>query len=108
MWLRSINNLNYLKELLDNGYVVRGPRKDHKRDLVSFKAFLKKEKVFMPECHLKNMNYEFVEPTVFTKGYKLAYKEINTTTIDQWFKSNYSLVKDDITIPLYLKGEKDA
>ena len=100
-----INSLNYLGTLYANGYVVKGPRNDPKRDLVSFKAFLKKEKMFMPECHLKNMNYEFVEPSMFTKGYKLAYKEIDTATIDQWFRSNYSLFKNEITIPLYLKGE---
>lgn len=103
MYLKPINSLNYLGTLYTNGYVVKGPRNDPKRDLVSFKAFLKKGKEFMPEYHLKNMNYEFVKPTVFTKGYKLAYKEINTTTVDRWFRSNYSLIKNGITILLYLK-----
>ena len=103
MYLKPINNLDYLKVLCDNGYVVRGPRNDPKRDLVSFRAFLKKEKMFMPEPHLINMNYKFVESSTFTKGYKLAYKEIDTTTINRWFKSNYSLIKDGMETSLYLK-----
>ena len=99
-----INNLDYLEELLDEGYVVKGPRKDPSRDLISFKAFLKKGKEFAPEVWLSNMGYEFVEPSTFTKGHKIAYKIIDEFP-DERFNSNYTLVKGKREIPLYLKVE---
>ncbi|NIA03390.1 MAG: hypothetical protein GWP12_02490 [Nitrospirae bacterium] len=99
-----INNLDYLEELLDEGYIVKGPRKDPSRDLISFKAFLKKGKEFVPELWLSNMGYEFVEPSTFTKGHKIAYKIINAFP-DERFNSNYTLVKGNRKIPLYLKVE---
>ena len=102
-----INNLDYLEELLDEGYVIKGPRKDPSRDLTSFKAFLKKGKEFAPEDWLSSMGYEFVEPSTFTKGHRLAYKIIDEFP-DQRFNSNYSLVKGKREIPLYLKTEVPA
>ena len=99
-----ISNLDYLEQLLDDGYVIKGPRKDPSRDLTSFKAFLKKGKEFAPEDWLSSMGYEFVEPSTFTKGYRIAYKIIDEFP-DQRFNSNYSLVKGKREIPLYLKTE---
>lgn len=97
-----INNLDYLAELLDEGYVVKGPRKDPSRDLISFKAFLKKGKEFVPELWLSNMGYEFIESSTFTKGHRIAYKIIDEFP-DERFNSNYTLVKGNREIPLYLK-----
>ena len=102
--VEPINTLDYLKELLDDGYVVKGPRKDPSRDLISFKAFLKKGKEFVPELWLSNMGYEFVEPSTFTKGHKIAYKIIDEFP-DERFNSNYTLVKGEKIFPLYLKVE---
>ena len=103
-FVRPINNLDYLEELLNEGYVIKGPRKDPSRDLTSFKAFLKKGKEFAPEDWLSSIGYEFVEPGTFTKGHRIAYKIIDEFP-DQRFNSNYSLVKGKKEIPLYLKTE---
>jgi hypothetical protein len=102
--VEPINTLDYLEELLDQGYVIKGPRKDSSRDLISFKAFLKKGKEFAPEGWLSHMGYEFVEPSTFTKGHKIAYKIIDEFP-DERFNSNYTLVKENREIPLYLKVE---
>ncbi len=102
--VEPINTLDYLEELLDQGYVIKGPRKDSSRDLISFKAFLKKGKEFAPEVWLSHMGYEFVEPSTFTKGHKIAYKIIDEFP-DERFNSNYTLVKGNREIPLYLKVE---
>ena len=72
--------------------------------LISFKAFLKKGKEFAPEDWLSSMGYEFVEPNRFTKGHRIAYKIIDEFP-DQRFNSNYSLVKGEREILLYLKTE---
>jgi hypothetical protein len=90
--------------LLNEGYFIKGPRKDPSRDLISFKAFLKKGKEFAPEVWLSNMGYKFVEPSTFTKGHRIAYKIIDEFT-DERFNSNYSLIKGKREIPLYLKVE---
>jgi hypothetical protein len=100
--VEPINTLDYLEELLDQGYVIKGPRKDPSRDLISFKAFLKKGNEFAPEVWLSHMGYEFVEPSTFTKGHKIAYKKIDEIP-DERFNSNYTLVKGNREIPLYLK-----
>ena len=102
--VEPINTLDYLDELLGQGYVIKGPRKDSSRDLISFKAFLKKGKEFVPEVWLSHMGYEFVEPSTFTKGHKIAYKIIDEFP-DERFNSNYTLVKGKRKIPLYLKLE---
>jgi len=99
-----IKNVDDLEELLDRGYVIKGPRKDPSRDLISFKAFLKKGKDFAPEDWMSHMGYKFVEASTFTKGHKIAYKIIDECP-DERFNSNYTLVKGKKEIPLYLKVE---
>jgi len=101
-FVKPINNLDYLEELLNKGYTIKGPRKDPSRDLISLKAFLKRGKEFTPEDWISSSGYEFVEPSIFTKGYRILYKIINGFS-DERFKSNYSLVKGEREIPLYLK-----
>jgi hypothetical protein len=99
-----INSLDYLQELLNDGYIIKGPRKEPSRDLASFKAFLKKGKEFAPEDWLSNNGYKFVEPSIFTRGHRIAYKIIDDFP-DERFNSNYSIVKGEKEIPLYLKSE---
>ncbi len=105
-----INKLDYLEELLNEGYNIKGPRTskdpeaDPRRDLISFKAFLKKGKEFAPEDWLSSMGYKFVEPNRFTQGHRIAYKIIDEFP-DERFKSSYSLLKEGKEIPLYLKVE---
>lgn len=102
--IEPINNLENLEKLLDAGYTIKGPRKEASRDLAAFKAFIKKGKEFAPENWLANNGYKFVEPSTFTKGHRIAYKTINDFP-DERFNSNYSLVKGEQEIPLYLKTE---
>jgi hypothetical protein len=101
-FVKPIHTLDYLDELLGKGYVIKGPRNDSSRDLISFKAFLKKGKEFAPEGWLSHMGYEFIEPSTFTKGHKIAYKMIDEFP-DERFNSNYTLVRENREIPLYLK-----
>ena len=103
-FVRPIKTIDYLEELLNEGYIIKGPRKDPSRDLISFKAFLKKGKEFAPEDWLSSMGYKFVEPSTFTKGHRIAYKIIDDFP-DEQFNSNYSLVKGQREIVLYLKTE---
>lgn len=101
---KPIKTIDELEETLSEGYTIKGPRKDPSRDLVSFKAFLKKGREFAPEDWLAENGYKFVEPSTFTKGHKIAYKMIDDFP-DERFNSNYSLVKGDVEIVLYLKAE---
>ena len=50
------------------------------------------------------MGYQFVEPNTFTKGHRIAYK-VTDDFPDERFHSNYSLLKEQKEIPLYLKVE---
>ena len=74
------------------------------KDLSIFKAFLRKGHEFAPEDWLSSNGYQFVEPSTFTKGRRLAYK-LNEKFPDERFMSNYSLLKGNNEIPLYLKVE---
>ena len=102
--LEPIKDTGYLEKLIEEGYRVKGPRQDPSKDLITFKAFLKKGHEFAPEDWLSSNGYQFVEPGTFTKGFRLAYKLIGDFP-DERFRSNYSLLKGDKEIPLYLKTE---
>jgi hypothetical protein len=99
-----INSIEYLERLLGAGFGIKGPRKDAERDLAAFKSFLSKGKEFAPEDWLAQNGYKFVEPSTFTKGHRIAYKMINDFPNER-FNSNYSLIRGDKEIPLYLKSE---
>ena len=103
--LHPIKDMDYLQKLMEKNYVFKGPRKDVSKDLLVFKRFLKRGHEFIPENWLESRGYEFVEPNSFTKGYKLAYK-IKEGVLVQYFKSNYSLSKENRRIYLYLKYEE--
>jgi len=103
--LSPIRDLNYFQELLKNGYSLKGPRGDAAKNLTVFKRFLKKGHEFIPEKWLRDKGCEFVEPSTFTQGLKLAYK-VDKENLEEYFKSNYSLYKNNLEIPLYLKKEQ--
>ena len=104
MELKPIKDIDYLEKLIEEGYRVKGPRQDTSKDLITFKVFLRKGHEFAPEDWLSSNGYQFVEPSTFTKGRRLAYKMIEGFP-DERFKSNYSLLKGGKEIPLYLKVE---
>ena len=101
---KPLNSAEYLDELLAEGYTVRGPRNDPERDSASLKRHLEKGKEYAPEVWLAESGYKFVEPSTFTKGYRIAYKIIDDFP-DERYNSNYSLVRADKEMPLYLKME---
>jgi hypothetical protein len=102
--LQPLNSAGHLDELLGEGYVVKGPRNDPQRDAASLRRQLEKGKEYTPEVWFPQNGYKFVEPSTFTKGYRIAYKIIDAFP-DERYNSNYSLVKGDTEIPLYLKVE---
>ena len=97
-----IKDIDYLQELIDAGYVIDGPRHDAKRDTAAIKAIIKKGNEFAPQSWLEKEGYQFIEPNNFTKGFRLAYKMVDDFP-DERFQSNYTLVTNELRIPLYLK-----
>ncbi len=102
--IKPIKDIGYLEKLIDEGHIVKGPRQEPSKDLIAFKAFLRKGHEFAPEDWLSSNGYQFVEPSTFTKGFRLAYKLIEEFP-DERFRSSYSLLTGDKEIPLYLKVE---
>jgi hypothetical protein len=87
---------------MEEEYVLEGPREDASKNLAVFERFLRRGHQFTPEDWLESRGYEFVEPSTFTKGYKLAYG-MKEDVLVQYFRSNYSLHKKDRKICLYLR-----
>ena len=102
--VKPIKDSGYLKELLDQGYRVVGTRQDPEKDREGIERFLQRGHEFFPEEWLLADGFELVEPSQFTKGHKLAYRD-SEGKLEQYFRSNYSLVKGDETVYLYLIHE---
>jgi len=102
-----IKDIGYLQKLMEKGYVLEGPRQNPSKDLLVFQRFLRREHSFVPEDWLESRGYEFVEPSSFTKGFKLAYI-IKDGVLEQYFRSNYSLCRNDRKIHLYLREEEKS
>jgi hypothetical protein len=102
-----IKDIAYLQKLMEKGYVLEGPRQNPSKDLLVLKRFLRRGHGFVPEDWLKSRGYEFVEPSSYTKGFKLAYM-IKDGVLVQYFRSNYSLYRNDRKIFLYLREEEKA
>ena len=102
--LKPLNSAEHLDNLLSQGYAVKGPRNDPERDSASLRRYLERGKEYTPEVWLAENGYKFVEPSTFTKGYRIAYRIVDDFP-DERYNSNYSVVKADKEIPLYLKME---
>ena len=103
-FLGPIKDIAYFRKLMEEEYVLEGPRKDPSKNRVVFERFLRRGHEFIPENWLESKGYAFVDPSTFTKGYKLAYK-MKEAVLEQYFRSNYSLHKKDRKICLYIKEE---
>lgn len=101
---KPIQNLEDILTLINNGYILKGPRNDQEKDLKIFEAFLKKGKEFAPEPMLVELGFRLVEPNQFTNGFWIAFKMVNDFP-DERYNSNYTLLKDDQEIKLYLQKE---
>lgn len=102
--IKPIKDIGYLERLINEGYILKGPRQDFSKNLGIIKRILRRGHELIPEDWLISRGYELVEPSTFTKGLKLAYK-LTEGIIEQYFRSNYSLSKKNSEIPLYLKYE---
>ena len=100
----KITSYEALERLIGEGYVLTGPRPAMEKNLRAVKGIFKRGLEVIPETWFVANGYGFVEPSKFTKGFKLAYKA-DGTEVEQYFKSKYSLTKDDTETPLYLLHE---
>ena len=87
--IKPIKDIGYLERLINEGYVLKGPRQDFYKNLGVVKRILRRGHELIPEDWLISRGYELVEPSIFTKGLKLAYK-LTDGLIEQYFRSNYS------------------
>ena len=100
--IERIKNIDDLKRLLKEGYILKGPRKGSQENLKAIERFFGKGLQFFSEEWLLQQGYKLVEPSKFSKGVKFAFKLIEGYP-DKYFKSNYSLLKENKEIYLYLK-----
>jgi len=105
--INPIKEVAYLQKLMEKGYILEGPRQNPSKDLLVFKRFLRKGHGFVPENWLESRGYKFVEPSGLTKGFKLAYM-MKDGALVQYFRSNYSLNRNDRKICLYLREKEKA
>jgi len=102
--IEKIKNIKVLKQLLDKGYSLKGPRENAEDNLKAIEMFFRRGRQFLSEDWLVQQGYKLVEPSNFTKGLKFAFKLENGYP-DKYFKTNYSLLKEGKEIALYLKYE---
>jgi hypothetical protein len=100
----TIKDMKALKDLLKQGYILKGPRKDSQQNLKAIEMYFKRKRSFYSEDWLLEQGYELVEPSAFTKGLKFAFK-LRDNFPKKYFKSNYSLAREDKEVALYLKYE---
>jgi hypothetical protein len=100
----TIKDMKALNDLLKQGYILKGPRKSSVENLKAIEMYFNRNRCFYSEDWLLEQGYEFVEPSAFSKGLKFAFK-LRDNFPDKYFKSNYSLVREDKEVALYLKYE---
>jgi hypothetical protein len=100
-----IKDIDYLQKLINENYIIKGQKRDPSRNVIVLRRFIRRGHEFVPENWLKSRGFEFVEPSHFTKGYKLAHKT-KDEVLELYFESNYSLCKNNNEIHLYCKYEK--
>jgi hypothetical protein len=102
--VRPIESDTDVEALVEHGFQIKGPRGEPSKDLVSFQRILKTGRVFIPETWLVAQEYQAVEPSPFTQGKKILWKEKDNFP-DEYASSNYTLIRGEEEIPLYLKVE---
>lgn len=100
--IEKIKDVKSLKQLLEKGYTLKGPRETAAQNLKAIEMFFRRSRQFLSENWLIQKGYKLVEPSNFTKGLKFAFKLIEGYP-DKYFKTNYSLIKGGKEIALYLK-----
>lgn len=103
--IEPIENLAALESLIDSGYTLVGPRKSEEADKKAIERFFNKGHVFFPERCLVGGGCTLVEPSVLSKGLKIAYT-CEGEDLKRYFLSNYYLQKGDEKVLLYLRMEE--
>ena len=106
--IKAISTESYLDEIIDSGWLIKGPRKDPEKDLLAAKKFFKRDIAFLPEHILKVDGFEIVQPSTFTRGHQLMFKDDGQLV--RYTKSQYMLTSGEAEIPLYVllkEGESD-
>ncbi|MDY6950982.1 MAG: hypothetical protein SWE60_05685 [Thermodesulfobacteriota bacterium] len=105
--IKAISGEDYLREIIDSGWSIVGPRKDLDKDLRSAKNFFKRGIAFLPEHVLTAEGFKIVPPSHLTRGHQLMYKDEGK--LIRYTKSQYMLTSDDAEVPLYvLLKEEEA
>jgi len=97
--IKTISTESYLDEIIDSGWSIVGPRKDPAKDLRCAKNFFKRNIEFVPEHVLEAEGFKVVQPSIFTRGHQLMFKD--GEQLIRYVKSQYSLVSGETEIPLY-------
>lgn len=100
-----IKSYEQLESIVAAGYVLNGPHDDQTKNMRAVKGMLARGYPLVPEEWFPQNGYKFVEPSTFTKNYRLAYKTSADGKVDQYFKSKYCLAKGEERNPLYMKYE---
>ena len=103
--LSPITDKEQLRTLLEKGYKLKGPRPDPEVNVAAMERYFSRGYEFVPEPLLLAQGYELVPPSQFTKGLQFAYRIIGEQ-LSKYYRSNYSLLKGEAEVLLYLKYEE--
>ena len=98
--IKTISSESYLNEIIGSGWTIVGPRKDPQKDLRFAKNFFKRNVEFVPEHVLEADGFKIVQPSPFTRGYQLMFKDKGQ--LIRYTRSQYTLTSGKTEIPLYV------
>jgi hypothetical protein len=103
--VKTISSESYLDEIIGSGWTIVGPRKDPVKDLRFAKNFFKRNMEFVPEHVLEADGFKIVQPSPFTRGHQLMYKDQGQ--LIRYTRSQYTLTSGKTEIPLYVILNED-
>ena len=103
--IKTISSQSYLNEIIDSGWTIVGPRKDPQKNLRFAKNFFKRNMEFVPEHVLEADGFKIVQPSPFTRGYQLMFKD--EEQLIRYTRSQYTLTFGKTEIPLYVILNQD-
>jgi hypothetical protein len=103
--ITTISDESYLDEIIGSGWTIVGPRKDTQKDLRFAKNFFKRSMEFVPEHVLETDGFKIVQPSPFTRGHQLMYKDEGR--LIRYTRSQYTLTSGKTEISLYVILNED-
>lgn len=103
--IKTISSESYLDEIIDSGWTIVGPRKDPQKDRRFAKNFFKRNMEFVPEHVLEADGFKIVQPSPFTRGHQLMFKDEGQ--LIRYTRSQYTLTSGKTEIPLYVILNQD-